>query len=69
MKDDKTFEKVYSVCNQYDFDRETTAQMCWNEGYALGRKRWHWGPAWMVSLAGWFNTQISRLKGKGLTGR
>lgn len=56
-----TFETVYKACEEFGFDKQITAEMCWNEGYQLGRKRWHWGPHWMVASHGWINTQISKL--------
>ena len=62
------FSEVYKKCEEFGFNKEITAEMCWNEGYRLGRKRWHWGPSWMVTFQGWVNTQLSKLRklAKGL---
>lgn len=56
------FEETYNACEHFEFDKRITAETCWNAGYTLGRKRWHWGPAWMVSFRGWINTQLSKIK-------
>jgi hypothetical protein len=56
-------------CREIGFNPEITAEVCWNEGYAIGRDRWHWGPRWAVTVRGWFNTQLSRLYGKKKTTR
>lgn len=60
----ESFRDCYEACEHFQFDKETTAEQCWNMGYQLGRKRWYWGPAWFVTLQGWINTQISRLRGR-----
>jgi hypothetical protein len=59
---DPNFEETYRLCKEFKFDESTTAEMCWNVAYQLGRKRWHWGPHWAVTLNGWKNAQVWRLK-------
>lgn len=61
---ERNFKSVLKACDDFKFNREITAEMCWNEGYRLGRKRWYWGPRWFVTLQGWINTQLSKLKGE-----
>lgn len=56
------FEKTLEACKRFGFSEQITREMLWNEGYALGRKRWYWGPAWWVSVMGWVNTQLSKLR-------
>ncbi|HXJ76829.1 MAG TPA: hypothetical protein VNM37_28485 [Candidatus Dormibacteraeota bacterium] len=62
MKPEDNFDTMYRACKQFGFGDKLTAEQCWNAGYQLGRRRWHWGPAWMVSVHGWVNTQIDRFK-------
>jgi hypothetical protein len=56
------FKEVLAKCQEFGFNEEITREMLWNEAYRLGRSRWYWGPAWMVSLQGWLNTKLSRLR-------
>lgn len=57
----KNLKECYDKCKEFNFNEEITAEMCWNEGYRLGRRRWYWGPTWFVSLQGWINTQLQKL--------
>lgn len=50
------FEELYKNCEEFGFDKRITAEMCWNEGYQLGRKRWYWGPHWWVEFHGWLKS-------------
>lgn len=56
-----TLKETLARCQTFGFNEEITREILWNTAYQLGRSRWYWGPAWFVSLTGWFNTQRSRL--------
>lgn len=58
------FEAIIEYCQNTGLGPEITAEMCWNGGYRLGRKRWYWGPSWMVDLRGWINTRIYALRNR-----
>ena len=62
MKNFKNMKECLDTCKDFNFNEDITREMLWNTAYDLGRSRWHWGPRWMVSLQGWINTQISKLK-------
>jgi hypothetical protein len=53
-------KECVSKCEQFGFSEEITRETLWNEAYRLGRRRWYWGPSWLVSLTGWINTQRQR---------
>jgi hypothetical protein len=55
------FSETYETCKKFGFSDEATALHCWNAGYTLGRKRWHWGPQWLSAVKGWINTQKYKL--------
>lgn len=58
-----SLEECRSAMTNFGFtDSRLREEIAWNSGYELGRARWSWGPAWMVSLHGWVNTQIGKLK-------
>lgn len=59
-----SFKECRDCCKQFGFNEDITAETLWNEGYRLGRSRWHWGPWWWVNVIGWFNTMKSRLRGE-----
>lgn len=50
-------KQTRSLCKEFGFNQEITIQYVWNTAYQLGRSRWYWGPAWFVSLCGWWNTK------------
>ena len=49
-------------CKDFGFNEEITRETLWNTAYWIGRDRWYWGPRWFVSVTGWVNTQIGKLK-------
>lgn len=56
-----TFASTIKSCREFGFCEEITRETLWNTAYRLGRSRWHWGPSWMVTLTGWFNTRLDRM--------
>jgi hypothetical protein len=72
MKEFENFEDFYRHCADYGDNHSVFDNpqfygfmlLSWNYGYRLGRRRWHWGPSWLVTVIGWVNTQISRVKGE-----
>lgn len=60
-----SFEETLKACKKYDFNEQITQETLWNEGYRLGRSRWYWGPRWFISLTGWFNTQLDKVRSFG----
>ena len=58
----RDLKSTVEACREFNFGPEITAEMCWNEGYRLGRERWYWGPRWMVNVIGWINTQKQKLR-------
>ena len=62
MSNFNNFKDCLECCEDFGFDKQITAETCWNEGYRLGRRRWYWGPMWFSSVRGWINTQLSKFK-------
>jgi len=64
MSEFKNFKEVLAAVERQDFEfrKDIAMQIAWNAGYALGRRRWYWGPRWFVALHGWINTQIQKAK-------
>lgn len=60
--EDITLEKLLEAVSHYNFCEQIKLEIAWNTAYALGRKRWHWGPAWMVTVRGWLNTRWDLFK-------
>lgn len=56
------YKETLDKCKEFGFNEEITREVLWNEAYRLGRKRWYWGPSWFVTLTGWFNTQLEKIK-------
>ncbi len=57
-----TYARTIKQCNEFQFCEEIIRETLWNTAYRLGRSRWHWGPRWMVTLTGWFNTRLNQMK-------
>lgn len=57
----KEFDDAWNYCEKMDATKRSVAEVMFNTGYLLGRRRWYWGPSWWVSFIGWLNTQRSKL--------
>lgn len=62
MKKEINFKETLQACKDFNFNLDITAEMCWNEGYNLGRQRWTWGPRWLSSFKGWIRSPRRWLK-------
>jgi hypothetical protein len=56
------YREVTERCKEFRLSEDMTHQLLWDEGYRLGRSRWHWGPCWWVNCRVRFSYMIKNRK-------